>query len=317
MIGGLTHLLQIDYLIEFAVLANIKNYTIAAEQLYTTEASLSRHIKKLEDELKKPLFKRDTRHVDLTNFGQSILPYAMRFADLEKEMNHAIQLLSRTVLTIGVYDTLTDYIQIDALFSAFIKEHPSITVNAVTAHASTYDLLERETCDVIFAPILSGMENPAYEHYCIFHDTAVIILPQKHPLAQVSTFSLDLLKGEKLITLSIDSPLYTLCIQACEQAGFHPAIVMTLSNGNAVINMVENGLGVGFLLHQPSENIHPDYPYFRNTYFASPEPPINVNLYMITKRHCVPAVNIFTKFIHHQLETAADQWLIHSKTDSN
>ena len=61
---------------EFAVLAEKRNYIAAAETLGTTQASLSRHIMAMEDELGFKLLERDTRNVELTVYGLRFLHYA-------------------------------------------------------------------------------------------------------------------------------------------------------------------------------------------------------------------------------------------------
>ncbi len=68
---------------EFKVLAEKRNYIAAAQALHTTQASLSRHIMAMEEELGYRLLERNTRNVELTLCGQRFLSFA--------ETAHAIQ----------------------------------------------------------------------------------------------------------------------------------------------------------------------------------------------------------------------------------
>lgn len=61
---------------EFKVLAEKRNYIAAAQALQTTQASLSRHIMAMEDELGFRLLERNTRQVELTFYGLRFLHYA-------------------------------------------------------------------------------------------------------------------------------------------------------------------------------------------------------------------------------------------------
>ena len=61
---------------EFALLAEKRNYIAAAKALGTTQASLSRHIMAMEDELGFSLLERNTRNVELTPLGLRFLYYA-------------------------------------------------------------------------------------------------------------------------------------------------------------------------------------------------------------------------------------------------
>ena len=55
--------------------AETGSFTLAAEQCYVTQPTLSNGIAQLEQELEERLFKRTTRDVSLTPFGEHIMPY--------------------------------------------------------------------------------------------------------------------------------------------------------------------------------------------------------------------------------------------------
>lgn len=60
----------------FLVLARTLNYANAANELCLSQSALSLSIKTLEEELGGKLFKRNTRRVEITLEGQSLIPYA-------------------------------------------------------------------------------------------------------------------------------------------------------------------------------------------------------------------------------------------------
>ena len=60
----------------FVAAAETLNFTAAAERMYLSQPSLSRHIQNLEDELGLQLFLRDRKHVSLTPGGAHLLPIA-------------------------------------------------------------------------------------------------------------------------------------------------------------------------------------------------------------------------------------------------
>lgn len=63
----------------FLVLARTKLCVNAADELCLSQSALSLSIKSLEDELGGKLFKRNTRQVNLTTEGHSLIPYAKNF----------------------------------------------------------------------------------------------------------------------------------------------------------------------------------------------------------------------------------------------
>lgn len=70
--------MEIALLKEFVVLAEDLNYSSAAERLYISQSSLSKHIKKLEQDLGVLLFERTTRKIALTDIGEKCYINARR-----------------------------------------------------------------------------------------------------------------------------------------------------------------------------------------------------------------------------------------------
>lgn len=55
-----------EQLQHFLAIAKYKNYSIAAEESFVSQSSLSKQIKALEEELGFKLFDRTTRNIELT-----------------------------------------------------------------------------------------------------------------------------------------------------------------------------------------------------------------------------------------------------------
>ena len=70
--------MTVEQMCEFAVLAEQRNYLVAADLLFTTQATLSRHIMAMEEELGVQLFNRTTKRIELTPYGTRFLHYAQQ-----------------------------------------------------------------------------------------------------------------------------------------------------------------------------------------------------------------------------------------------
>ena len=68
--------MEIEYIKEFVVLAETENYLEAAESLFISQSTLSKHIKIIEKELDVQLFDRTTRKVHLNKYRKMFLKYA-------------------------------------------------------------------------------------------------------------------------------------------------------------------------------------------------------------------------------------------------
>lgn len=75
----------------FIVLSKVKNFTLAAEQMFIAQSTVTNRISELEKEVGKKLFARGSKSVSLTEEGKIFLKYAERMIELQEssvaEMN--------------------------------------------------------------------------------------------------------------------------------------------------------------------------------------------------------------------------------------
>lgn len=76
--GYTTSVMELRHLRYFVGVAEQGNLSKAATRLNVTQPALTRQIRDLEDELKRPLFIRQRRGVELTAAGRAILPHARK-----------------------------------------------------------------------------------------------------------------------------------------------------------------------------------------------------------------------------------------------
>ena len=79
--------LQIDFLRTFIAVADTKSFTRAGEQVNRSQSAVSMQVKRLEEEVGKPLFERIGKTAKLTNEGNVLIGYARRIV---KEHDDAI-----------------------------------------------------------------------------------------------------------------------------------------------------------------------------------------------------------------------------------
>ena len=87
--------LPIDYLRTFIAVADKKGFTKAGIQVNRSQSAVSMQIKRLEDEVGKPLFERIGKTVKLTTEGHLLINYARRIV---KEHDAAVTALSKPAL---------------------------------------------------------------------------------------------------------------------------------------------------------------------------------------------------------------------------
>src|SRR5256885_944731 len=78
--------MNLRFLETFVLLAELRNFRLTAERLYTTQAAVSSRIATLEQEFGVRLFDRGVREVTLTADGAKALVHAERMLRLMREM---------------------------------------------------------------------------------------------------------------------------------------------------------------------------------------------------------------------------------------
>src|SRR5882757_4322805 len=83
-------IMEFELLSSFVAVADCGGFHRAAEQLNLTQSTVSQQIKRLELETKRPLFRRTTRSVALTDDGEMLLGDARHLLQLEEAARHRL-----------------------------------------------------------------------------------------------------------------------------------------------------------------------------------------------------------------------------------
>lgn len=141
-----------DTLYTFIKLAEYKNFTQAAAELYVAQSTVTNRIFELEEEMGKQLFIRSKKKLSLTTEGEHFLVYAKRIQELEKLAKKEIGALSRYThsLRIGTTNTIYDC-HLAGYTVDFVYNHPNIKFNIMIRHSQPliHMILDR-TLDIAF-----------------------------------------------------------------------------------------------------------------------------------------------------------------------
>ncbi len=135
--------MHFDYYKVFYYAAKHKNFTKAAQELYTSQPAVSRTISALESELGCRLFIRSKRGLELTKEGEVLLGYvSAAFNQLvkgEEEVNRATSLDTGTIYISATVTALRGFLF--TAINAFKKKYPNVRFKISTG--STTDCLKR------------------------------------------------------------------------------------------------------------------------------------------------------------------------------
>lgn len=246
--------MEIDYIREFVTLADVGNYMEAADILFISQSTLSRHIKSIEEDLGAPLFDRTTRKVVINDFGKIFLPYAKQIMNLQYDYTTALfnhqNNISETI-TIGAIPVMAQYHITDVL-ADFQRENRNFKVHIIEADSSELkEMLRNEQCDFAFIREHDDSDNE-FVKIPFTTDHMVAVLPSSHPLSSASSISLEQLKDENFLFLNKGTLMHTLCVNACKSAGFRPNIAFTGYRAGNIISLVRKEMGVALLTKKPA-----------------------------------------------------------------
>jgi len=145
-------MMEFELLRSFVAVAECGGFHRAAERLNLTQSTVSQQIKRLELETKRPLFRRTTRRVALTDDGEMLLGDARRLLQLEEAARQRLGAprLSGTV-RLGVVEEVAGG-SLPAALGRFAVLHPGVKLEVQTSvSAELIEQLNAGRLDVVFA----------------------------------------------------------------------------------------------------------------------------------------------------------------------
>jgi DNA-binding transcriptional LysR family regulator len=174
------HLRDLRY---FVAVADHRNFTRAAQELFVSQPSLSKQVAALERSLGTPLFRREHDGVRLTQAGEALLPFARRILATAAEAEAAVS-AATTELTIGFWLSPGNGLLPTAI-AAFTQLHPDATVTLRRADWSeTWAGVEARRADMGLLWWPEGCSAPGLGQALLAREQTVIVMPATHPLAQ-------------------------------------------------------------------------------------------------------------------------------------
>ncbi len=244
---------------EFVVLANLCNYQEAADALFMSQPTLTRHIQRLEKDLGNELFIRTTRRMRLSNFGRLFLPYAQEFVCVEHNFQEEYKEYSRQsyeTIHVCTIPAMAAYRFTDIL-SKFQNEDPRYRIE-VEEISSLEGVFNRVIEGQVDFALVHGPDNWPKEigHAPLFDDHLVVALPHGHPLSNMDHIHLSTLRNEVFITPPRTSPVFERFLETCHKLDFEPQIRYAGHREDVQLSLVRNGFGLGILLKQTGEYAH-------------------------------------------------------------
>lgn len=220
---------QMKYFIETA---NCLSFTEAAERLYISQPSLSRHISSIEAEMSVQLFLRSKNRVNLTPAGKELLDgFKKIYSEYQDLVDRVFRISadSRSALNVGLLEDILLPDTIKKVLALYSIHNPNMDIN-LTNHSfkALTDGLYNGYLDLIITLANDLDEKSGIEYRTIETWPLCLIVQSKHKIAALDKINLEdfgkLLKDENFIIMSPDESKGSAyaAVDDCKRAHFTP-----------------------------------------------------------------------------------------------
>jgi LysR family hca operon transcriptional activator len=200
--------MELRHLRYFVAVAEAGSLTVAARKLHTSQPSLSRQIRDLEEEIGAQLLTRRARGIELTPAGRAFLEHArsvLSRVEAAAEAARRVAHPAKPCFTIG-FLTGHELTWMPEALQILRDELPNIDV-MISSQISPQlaDALLNGTVDAAFLRHERGVPELAFRH--LVEEPLVVILPSDHRLAALKAISPRDLVGETFVGVADTAPV--------------------------------------------------------------------------------------------------------------
>lgn len=195
--------MELRHLRYFVAVAETGSLTVAAEQrLFTSQPSLSRQIRDLEDQVGVELFSRSARGVELTAAGKAFLDHArlaLAQVDAAAEAARRAALPARKVFALG-FLTGQEMTWLPRAMNVLREELPNVDVTVSSYYSpDVADALARGKLDLGFLRAEPGFD---LEYRVVNRERLIVLMPSDHRLASKAAIRPQDIAGEPFVMAS-------------------------------------------------------------------------------------------------------------------
>ena len=206
--------MELRHLRYFVAVAEAGSLTVAAEQrLHTSQPSLSRQIRDLEDEVGAQLLRRSARGIEMTPAGRAFLDHARSVLSQVEAAGEAARRVAHPAKPCFAMGFLTGHELkwMPEALQILHDELPNIDVMISSQYSPRLaDGLSKGKIDAAFLRREPGVPDLAFR--LLVKEPLVVVLPSDHHLAALKAISPMDLPGETFVTVSDTAPVLRMVI---------------------------------------------------------------------------------------------------------
>lgn len=232
----------------FVFIAELGNFSSAAEHLHLSQTALSRRVSKLEESIGVELLVRTTRSVSLSQAGRDFLPRARRIvrelaSALDDMKDNAAKGYGRFV--VACLPTVAAAL-LPPVLAEYRRRHPRNRIHILDR--SAYEIREAVLQgEADFGISVPGSLHSDLEYQPLFDDPVVAVCPNGHPLGRRRRLAWKELEGIPLVGASALSGLRLQLEQVVHEHKLDLFFAYEVSHLATITGMVLGGAGLAVL----------------------------------------------------------------------
>ncbi len=237
--------MNLQFVKYFVTLAEVGNFTHAAEKVHVVQSTFSTGIKKLEQQVNCKLFYRDNRKVLLTDEGKQLLPKAKQLLRTWDEMESIFSEEYCKPLKLGVVSEI-DFNAIVPMMKSFHELYPNIETQILeNSEVELHQMLKNESIDGYFQKYIP-FDHSDFEYRLIRKDRLVLAVPSNHPFSAKKKLPLQALDGQNLIERT-NCSLYSQVEECLNKTNIRPKVVFKAKGDDMAKSLVASGIGISLV----------------------------------------------------------------------
>lgn len=229
-------MLDTDQLRSFMAIVDTGSFTRAADRVHKTQSAVSMHIRRLEEQLGRPLFVKNGRGVRLSGDGDRLVDFAREMLRIEAS---ALMEVGQKGLAghvrLGIPD---DYAEVfmPAIMEGFARKHPFVEVSVICEGSlALAERVRNQELDVALVTDCAAIQN--------------VEVVREEPLVWVAHPKFSIVAGEPLrVALgAVTCQWRQIAETALQEAGRDFRIVLVSNNFSAIEPMIRTRLALTVL----------------------------------------------------------------------
>jgi LysR family transcriptional regulator, hydrogen peroxide-inducible genes activator len=238
--------MELHQLRYFVAVAQLENFTRAAQKCFVAQPSLSQQIIKLERECGGPLFDRSGRKVRLTDRGRTLFDRAIEIlAAVEGAKRALTEDGDAGQITVGAIPTIAPYL-LPPLLKRFLRDYPKTEVT-VSENLTEYTIQACLEGDVDVGVLALPISEDQLAIEPLLTEELLLAMAAGHPLAARRHVSMQDVSLERFVLLSETHCLGRQVVSFCKGQSCQPAISCRSAQLLTVQELVAAGNGVSLI----------------------------------------------------------------------